>query len=101
MLKKASRRRFGFRKERPQAALIAWMRGHSEDRARRKPKRSRGRTAVSDKTGTLTIGVAASSETQLLTDIRHDYLRTFLRSNDDATTGDVQEIVDEPPLLAT
>jgi hypothetical protein len=45
--------------------------------------------------------VAASSETQLLTDIRHDYLRTFLRSNDDATTGDVQEIVDEPPLLAT
>jgi len=36
---------------------------HSEDRARRKPKRSRGRAAVSDKTGTLTIGVAASSET--------------------------------------
>jgi len=35
---------------------------HSEDRARRKPKRSPGRTAVSDKADTLTIGVAASSE---------------------------------------
>ena len=41
---------FSFRKERPQAALIAWM-------------SARGRTTVSDKTGTLTIGVAASSET--------------------------------------
>ena len=56
---------------------------------------------VSDKTGTLTIAVAASSEMRLLTDIRHDYVRTFLRSNDDATTGDVQEIVDELPLLGT
>jgi len=56
---------------------------------------------VSDKTGTLTITVAASSETRLLTDIRHDYVRTFLRSDDDATTGDVQEIVDELPLLGT
>ena len=36
---------------------------HPEDRARRKPKRSRGRTAVSDKTGTLTIGAAASRQT--------------------------------------
>jgi len=56
---------------------------------------------VSDKTGTLTIAVAASSETRLLTDIRHDYVRTFLRSDDDATTGDVQEIVDELPLVGT
>jgi hypothetical protein len=56
---------------------------------------------VSDKTGTLTIAVASSSETRLLTDIRHDYVRTFLRSDDDATTGDVQEIVDELPLLGT
>ena len=31
----------------------------------------------------------------LLTDIRHDYVRTFLRSNDDAATSDVQEIIDE------
>ena len=56
---------------------------------------------VSDKTDTLTIAVAASSEMRLLTEIRHDYVRTFLRSNADATTGDVQEIVDELPLLAT
>jgi hypothetical protein len=56
---------------------------------------------LSDKTGTLTIAVAASSETRLLTDIRHDYVRTFWRSDDDATTGDVQEIVDELPLLGT
>jgi hypothetical protein len=32
----------------------------------------------------------------LLTDIRHDYVRTLLRSTDDATAGDVQEIIDEP-----
>jgi hypothetical protein len=38
---------------------------------------------------------------RLLTDIRHDCVRTFLHGNDHATTGDVQEIVDELPLLGT
>jgi hypothetical protein len=36
----------------------------------------------------------------LLTDIRHDCVRTSLRSGDDAATGDVQETIDEP-LQAT
>jgi hypothetical protein len=56
---------------------------------------------VSDKTRTLTNAVAASREMRLLTDIRHDCVRTFLRGNDHATTGDVQEIVDELPLLGS
>jgi len=36
----------------------------------------------------------------LLTDIRHDCVRTSLRSVDDAATGDVQGTIDEP-LQAT
>jgi hypothetical protein len=38
---------------------------------------------------------------RLLTDIRHDCVRSFSRGNDHATTGDVQGIVDELPLLGT
>ena len=36
----------------------------------------------------------------MLTDIRHDCVRTSLRSGDDAATGDVRETIDEP-LQAT
>jgi hypothetical protein len=43
---------------------------------------------------------SSEEQTQLLTDIRHDCVRTSLRSSDDAATGDVQETIDEP-LQAT
>jgi hypothetical protein len=43
---------------------------------------------------------SSEEQTQLLTDIRHDCVRTSLHSGDDAATGDVQESIDEP-LQAT